>query len=104
MKRLKKWGVSFSSMSYNGALINAASNGHIDCMKLAKEWGATDYDCALAYSRGHIDCTKLVEEWILQEQDAHILRPPTFSLSSPTGPRGSSARRKRDEIHRVVGH
>ena len=50
---------------FNQALAEAAGGNQIDCMKLLKEWGATDFDRALWRSaqRGHVDCLKLAKKW-----------------------------------------
>ena len=48
----------------------AACEGHIECLKLLEEWGATNLDGALVSAAGeeHVHCKKLLETWI-KEQD-----------------------------------
>ena len=48
-----------------GLLWGAAGSGHIEVVKLCKEWGATDFDRAMvrAVESGHIEIFKLCKEW-----------------------------------------
>ena len=54
-----------SITDYNWILYCAANGGHIDCMKLAKKWGAADFNmaCNGAAQGGHIECLKLLKSW-----------------------------------------
>ena len=47
------------------ALVNAASEGQIDCLNLLKNWGATGVDIAFKYAArgGHTSCLKLLKYW-----------------------------------------
>ena len=50
---------------YDGAMLLAAINGHLEIVKLCKEWGATDYDGAMWWAtiNGHLEIVKLCKEW-----------------------------------------
>ena len=43
----------FGATDFNYAIENAAKNGHIDIVKLCKEYGATDFDDAMANAAGN---------------------------------------------------
>ena len=48
-------------------MYSAAKNGHIELVRLCKEWGATNYDmaiCRAAWNRGHYEIVKLCREWL----------------------------------------
>ena len=55
----------WGATDFNSALAWAACRSNIDCMKLLKEWGATDFDWALngAANKGQINCMKLLKKW-----------------------------------------
>ena len=46
-------------------MYNAAENGHIEIVKLCREWGAKDYDEALCLAAlgGHIEILRLCREY-----------------------------------------
>ena len=56
----------WGATNFNGAMILAAKNGHVEVMKLCKEWGVTylDYAMILAAENGHIETVKLYREWL----------------------------------------
>ena len=43
-----------------------SENGHIEILKLCKEWGATDFNEAMenAGDNGHVEIVKLCREWL----------------------------------------
>ena len=43
----------------------AAKGGHVEIVKLCKEWGATDFDEAMSNAawEGHVEIVKLCKEW-----------------------------------------
>jgi len=49
---------------FDEALTSAAENGHIEIVKLCKDYGATDFDEAMtsAAENGHIEIVKLCKE------------------------------------------
>ena len=51
---------------FNSAMCEAAGEGHIDLVKLCKEWGATDFSSAMdcAVYGGHVDIVKLFRDWV----------------------------------------
>ncbi len=55
----------YTLTDFNYILYGAAKGGNIDCMKLAKKWGATHFDFALhgAAEKGQIECLKLLKKW-----------------------------------------
>ena len=56
--------------AYDGAMLLAAINGHLERVKLCKEWGATDYDGAMCWAaiNGHLAIVKLCKEWGATEE------------------------------------
>ena len=52
-------------LGVNDAMIKAAREGHIEIVKLHKEWGATYFDEAMreAAEGGHVEIVKLCKEW-----------------------------------------
>ena len=50
----------------NVAIGNAAKGGHLECLKLAKKWGATDFNYPLnvAAANGHIHCMWSARKWL----------------------------------------
>ena len=60
---------------YDGAMLSAAINGHLEIVKLCKEWGATDYDGAMwsAAINGHLEIVKLCKEWGATDYDGAML-------------------------------
>ena len=50
---------------FNWAMSYAAKGGHVEIVKLCKEWGATDFDEAMeeAAREGHVEIVKLYKEW-----------------------------------------
>ena len=64
----------WGATDFNYALSSAARGGHIDCMKLAKKWGATEFNGALnnAARGGHLDCLTLAKEWGAREFDVGL--------------------------------
>ncbi len=60
--------------NFNEALKEAGIKGHVSCMKLAKQWGATLDDELLSYEiarTGQIACLKLLKSW--NEMDGLLL-------------------------------
>ena len=55
----------WGATNYNDALSNAALGGHLECMQLAKDWGATNYNDALSNAAlgGHLECMQLAKNW-----------------------------------------
>ena len=49
----------------NNAMSNAAWKGHVEIVKLCKEWGATDFNRAMSNAawEGHVEIVKLCKEW-----------------------------------------
>ena len=50
----------------NNAMSNAAWKGHVEIVKLCKEWGATDFNRAMeeAAWEGHVEIVKLCRGWL----------------------------------------
>ena len=50
----------------NNAMAKAAKGGHVEIVKLCKEWGATDFNWAMSYAakRGHVEIVKLCRGWL----------------------------------------
>ena len=65
-------------------LFNAARNGHIEIVKLCKEWGVTDFNWAMvcAAETGHIDIVKLCRQWGATDNDRQcVLRLKVVKLT-----------------------
>ena len=54
-----------SATKYNEAIAAAAEGGHIDIIRLCKQWGATDFNHAMvtAAEGGHIDIVRQLKKW-----------------------------------------
>ena len=61
----KLWAQLTPTNALNKSLRLAAYGGHIECMKLLRNWGATKFDGALTWAAagGYIDCMKLLYKW-----------------------------------------
>ena len=55
----------WGATDFNWAMSNAAREGHVEIVKLCKEWGATDFNWAMsnAVRYGHVEIVKLCKEW-----------------------------------------
>ena len=64
-KLMKDWRTAVRKNSFNNILLVSAEGGHIECMKLAKRWGADDCTMALfgAESGRHDKCADLLKIW-----------------------------------------
>ncbi len=62
----------------NSAMVGAVRGGHIECMKLAKKWGATNYKHAMKFARreSRKECMTLLVLW--------------WSLGKPSNPQTTS--------------
>ena len=56
-------------MDYDWTMQIATENGHIEIVRLCREWGAIDYDRAMcrAAENGHDEIVKLCREWLCFE-------------------------------------
>jgi len=59
----------FGATDYDLPMKNSAKNGHIKIVKLCKVWDATDYEWAMceAAKNGHIEIVKLCKEWLWRQ-------------------------------------
>ena len=66
----------WGATDYDGAMWWAAINGHLEIVKLCKEWGATDYDGAMCWAaiNGHLEIVKLCKEWGATDYDGAMWR------------------------------
>ena len=56
----------WGATDFNSAMEEAAWEGHVEIVKLCKEWGATDFDEAMSYAAkgGHVEIVKLCRGWL----------------------------------------
>ena len=49
----------------NHDMCQAAKSGHLEIVKVCKEWGATEFDCTMkeAAESGHFEIVKVCREW-----------------------------------------
>ena len=50
--------------AFNGAMASAAEDGHFEIVELCKEWGATNFNQTMVYAAlfGHVEIVKLSKE------------------------------------------
>ena len=67
----------WGATNFNEALIMAGCAGHIKAMKLLKMWGADNFSETLkkAKQKGRTDCMKLLETWIDELANLQITLP-----------------------------
>ena len=67
--------VENGATDFDEAMREAVCNGHIEIVKLCREYGATDFDEAMyeAACEGHVDIVKLFRDWIGFEAIHHDL-------------------------------
>ena len=55
----------WEAADFDEAIQPAACKGRIEIVKLCKEWGATNFDVAMRFAAygGHIEIVKLCKEW-----------------------------------------
>ena len=60
MSTLKNSLENLEPQYYNEAMSNAAMEGHLEVVKLCKEYGASDYDSAMSNAAwsGHVEVVK----------------------------------------------
>jgi len=62
---------NFDEKLLNRILLSSAINGHLDTMRLAKTWGAKDYDSAFigAAKTGHLSAMRLLKKWGVKDYE-----------------------------------
>ena len=62
-------------MNFDDAMCEAAFKGHVEIVKLCKEYGATDLDSSMwrAAKSGHIEIVKLFRGWLGYDSIHHDL-------------------------------
>ena len=60
------WFKNAISNLYDWGMKEAAKGGHVEIVKLCKEWGATDFNWAMTYAawEGHVEIVKLCRGWL----------------------------------------